>query len=126
MTRVKRGSVLQRRHHAILKLMEGSRGAHSRLSRTAQQQVMKKMSYAHRHRGLRKRDFRALWITRINAASRSKGISYSRLMYHLRDSQILLNRKILAQMAVLDENSFEAMLDQFLKSGNNKGAAFVN
>lgn len=111
MTRVKRGSVAQRRHHAILGIMKGAKRAHSRLARTAQQQAMKKLSYAHRHRALRKRHFRSLWITRMNAASRLQGLTYSELIYKLRNSHILLNRKMLAQMAVLDHASFEAVVD---------------
>ena len=93
MTRVKRGSVAQRRHSGILNMMKGSRGAHSRLTRTAQQQVMKKMVYSHRHRGLRKRNFRSLWITRMNAAAKRRYISYSQMISRLYTANISLNRK---------------------------------
>jgi large subunit ribosomal protein L20 len=110
MTRVKRGSVAQRRHSGILNMMKGSRGAHSRLTRTAQQQVMKKLVYAHRHRGLRKRNFRSLWITRINAAAKIRHISYSKIIYQLRIAHISLNRKMLAQIAVLDSQSFDTVV----------------
>ena len=111
MTRVKRGSVAQRRHSDILSLMKGSRGAHSRLTRTAQQQAMKKLSYSHRHRGLRKRNFRSLWITRMNAASKIRHTSYSQMIHMLHNAHISLNRKMLAQIAVLDSRSFDTIID---------------
>ena len=110
MTRVKRGSVAQKRHSGILSLMKGSRGAHSRLTRTAQQQVMKKLVYAHRHRGLRKRNFRSLWITRMNAAAKTRNMSYSQIIYELYTANISLNRKMLAQIAVLDSQSFDTVI----------------
>ena len=110
MTRVKRSYVAKKRRNRIFNLMKGSKGAHSRLARTAQQQVLKKLSYSHRDRGLRKRSFRSLWITRINAAAKIKYFNYSQLIYKLRSSKILLNRKILAQIAILDSTSFNAVI----------------
>ena len=93
MTRVKRGNVARKRRKKILKLAKGYRGSHSRLFRIANQQVMKALRNAYRDRRKRKRDFRRLWITRINAAARQHGLSYSRLMNQLKKSDIQLNRK---------------------------------
>ncbi|NEP18289.1 MAG: 50S ribosomal protein L20 [Leptolyngbya sp. SIO4C1] len=106
MARVKRGNVARKRRKKILKLAKGYRGSHSKLFRTANQQVMKALRYAYRDRRRRKRDFRRLWITRINAAARLHGTSYSRLIGDLKRADIQLNRKMLAQMAVLDPASF--------------------
>jgi large subunit ribosomal protein L20 len=111
MTRVKRGNVARKRRKKILKLAKGFRGSHSRLFRTANQQVMKALRNAYRDRRKRKRDFRRLWITRINAAARTQGMSYSQLVGNLKKSNILLNRKILAQMAVLDPTSFSKVVE---------------
>jgi len=110
MTRVKRGSVSQKRHRNILASMQGAQGAHSRLTRTAQQQVLKKLVYSRRDRRLRKRHLRSLWITRINAAARVHALSYSRMIDTLYNANIRLNRKMLAQMAVWDGVSFNAAL----------------
>jgi large subunit ribosomal protein L20 len=106
MTRVKRGNVARKRRKKILKLAKGFRGSHSTLFRTANQQVMKALRSAYRDRKKRKRDFRRLWITRINAAARVQGISYSQLMGNLKKANIQINRKMLAQMAVLDPAGF--------------------
>lgn len=106
MTRVKRGNVARKRRNKILKLAKGFRGSHSTLFRTANQQVMKALRSAYRDRRNRKRDFRRLWITRINAAARLHGMSYSQLMGNLKKANIELNRKMLAQLAVLDPASF--------------------
>lgn len=110
MTRVKRGPVKNKRRQRILQVMQGARGAHSRLFRTAQTQAMRKLASATRGRRLRKRDFRALWISRLNAAARQYGLSYSQLVNYLRISDILLNRKMLAQMAVCDPNTFDTLV----------------
>jgi large subunit ribosomal protein L20 len=110
MTRVKRGSVGQKRHRKIVATMQGAQGAHSRLTRTAQQQVLKKLVYSRRDRRLRKRNLRSLWITRINAAARVHLLSYSRMMDTLYSAEIRLNRKMLSQMAVWDSASFNAVL----------------
>ena len=106
MPRVKRGNVARKRRKKILKLAKGYRGSHSTLFRTANQQVMKALRYAYRDRKKRKRDFRRLWITRINAACRQHGMSYSNFMGSLKKSNIEINRKMLAQMAVLDPDGF--------------------
>ena len=106
MSRVKRGNVARKRRKKVLKLAKGFRGSHSRLFRTANQQVMKALRNAYRDRRKRKRDFRRLWITRINAAARQQGISYSQLTGQLKKANILLNRKMLAQLAVLDPVAF--------------------
>lgn len=110
MTRVKRGSVARKRRQVILNFMKGSKRAHSRLTRTAQQQFMKKLFYSYRSRRIRKRDFRSLWITRMNAASRLQGLSYSRFIQNLRQCNIALNRKSLAQISVLDRLSFNRII----------------
>lgn len=109
MTRVKRGNVARKRRKKILKLAKGFRGSHSTLFRTANQQVMKALRSAYRDRKKRKRDFRRLWITRINAAARVQGISYSQLMGNLKKANIQINRKMLAQMAVLDPTGFSKL-----------------
>lgn len=106
MTRVKRGNVARKRRKKILKLAKGFRGSHSTLFRTANQQVMKALRSAYRDRKKRKRDFRRLWITRINAASRQHGMSYSQFMGNLKKADIQINRKMLAQIAVLDPDGF--------------------
>nr|QYB20950.1 ribosomal protein L20 [Athrotaxis laxifolia]BBN66343.1 ribosomal protein L20 [Athrotaxis laxifolia] len=101
MTRVKRGYIAKKRRKKILAFVSGSRGAHSKLFRTANQQKMRALVSAHRDRIKRKRDFRRLWITRINAASRANGISYNKFIQFLYKRQFLTNRRILAQMAVI-------------------------
>lgn len=106
MTRVKRGNVARKHRKKILKLAKGFRGSHSTLFRTANQQVMKALRSAYRDRKKRKRDFRRLWITRINAAARQHGMNYSQLIGNLKKANIQLNRKMLAQIAVLDPSSF--------------------
>ena len=111
MARVKRGNVARKRRKKILKLAKGFRGSHSKLFRTANQQVMKALRYAYRDRRNRKRDFRRLWITRINAAARMHGLSYSKLIGQLKKSDIELNRKMLAQMAVLDPDAFSKVVE---------------
>ncbi|MEG3436023.1 50S ribosomal protein L20 [Pannus brasiliensis CCIBt3594] len=111
MTRVKRGNVARKRRKKILKLAKGFRGSHSKLFRTANQQVMKALRNAYRDRRKRKRDFRRLWITRINAAARQQGVSYSQLTGQLKKANILINRKMLAQLAVLDPAAFAKVVE---------------
>ncbi|HIK43998.1 MAG TPA: 50S ribosomal protein L20 [Leptolyngbyaceae cyanobacterium M65_K2018_010] len=111
MARVKRGNVARKRRKKILKLAKGFRGSHSKLFRTANQQVMKALRYAYRDRRNRKRDFRRLWIVRINAAARMHGLSYSQLMGQLKKANIDINRKMLAQMAVLDPDGFAQVIE---------------
>ncbi len=111
MARVKRGNVARKRRKKVLKLAKGYRGSHSKLFRTANQQVMKALRNAYRDRRKRKRDFRRLWITRINAAARQNGMSYSQLMGQMKKANIQLNRKMLAQLAVLDPTSFKKVVE---------------
>jgi large subunit ribosomal protein L20 len=106
MARVKGGFVTRRRHKKILKMAKGYFGSKHRLFRTANQQVMKSLLYAYRDRRQKKRDFRKLWITRINAAARINGLSYSKFMHGLKLSGIEVNRKMLADLAVNDLNAF--------------------
>ncbi|HAG08099.1 MAG TPA: 50S ribosomal protein L20 [Desulfotomaculum sp.] len=111
MPRVKNSVVTRRRHKKILKLARGYRGAKSKLYRVAKEQVMKSLSYAYRDRRVRKRDFRKLWIARINAAARLNGISYSRLMNGLRLAGVEINRKNLADIAVHDASAFNQLVE---------------
>lgn len=111
MTRVKRGNVARKRRKKILKLAKGFRGSHSTLFRTANQQVMKALRNAYRDRKKRKRDFRRLWIARINAAVRLHGMNYSQLIGNLKKANVNLNRKMLAQLAVLDPSSFDKVVE---------------
>jgi large subunit ribosomal protein L20 len=116
MTRVKRGNVARKRRNKVLKLAKGFRGSHSRLFRIANQQVMKALRSAYRDRRRRKRDFRRLWIARINAASRQHGMSYSQLIGNLKKADVMLNRKMLAQLAVLDPDGFTKVLELAAKA----------
>jgi large subunit ribosomal protein L20 len=111
MVRVKRGNVARKRRKKILQLAKGYRGAHSRLFRVANQQVMKALRYSYVGRKQKKRVFRRIWITRINAASRANGIPYSRVMYNFKKSNIELNRKMLSQIAVLDSPTFNELVN---------------
>lgn len=111
MPRVKGGPVTRRRHKKILKLARGYWGAKSKLFRVANQQVMKSLYYAYVHRRLRKRDFRKLWITRINAAARLHGLSYSKFINGLKQAGVALNRKMLAELAVNDQAAFSKLVD---------------
>ena len=111
MSRVKRGNVARQRRKKILKLAKGFRGSHSKLFRTANQQVMKALRNAYRDRRKRKRDFRRLWITRINAAARMNGLSYSKLTHQLKKAEVGLNRKMLAQLAMVDPQAFTKVVE---------------
>jgi large subunit ribosomal protein L20 len=111
MARVKFGKVTRRRRKKILKLAKGYWGAKSKLFRVANQAVMKSLMYAYIGRKLRKRDFRKLWITRINAAARAHGISYSRFINGLKKAGIEINRKMLSEMAINDEKAFEELVN---------------
>jgi large subunit ribosomal protein L20 len=111
MTRVKRGNVARKHRNKILKLAKGYRGSHSKLFRIANQQVMKALRNAYRDRRKKKRDFRALWIARINAAARARGITYSRLTGALKKANIDINRKMLSQMAILDPTGFTKVIE---------------
>jgi large subunit ribosomal protein L20 len=112
MPRVKRGVVAHRRHKKILKQAKGYYGARSRIFRVAKQAVTKAGQYAYRDRRQRKRQFRALWITRINAQSRANGLSYSRLINGLKKADIALDRRVLADLAVHDKPAFTAIVEQ--------------
>jgi len=106
MPRVKGGTVTRARRKKVIKLAKGYYGSKHTLFKVANQQVMKSLMYAYRDRRQKKRDFRKLWITRINAAARMNGLSYSRLMHGLKLAGIELNRKMLADIAVTDEKAF--------------------
>src|ERR1700679_3604450 len=109
MPRVKRGNVLQKHHKKILKYAKGFRGSKSKLFIAANQALMQAWRNAFRDRRKKKRDFRSLWITRINAACRINGISYSRFIYGLNKANLHLNRKVLAEIAVHDAEAFAAL-----------------
>ncbi|MGG3450786.1 MULTISPECIES: 50S ribosomal protein L20 [Bacillaceae] len=111
MPRVKGGTVTRKRRKKVLKLAKGYFGSKHRLYKVANQQVMKSLQYAYRDRRNKKRDFRKLWITRINAAARMNGLSYSRLMHGLKLAGIEVNRKMLAELAVSDEKAFTQLAD---------------
>ncbi|CAM3667838.1 50S ribosomal protein L20 [Marinicrinis lubricantis] len=106
MARVKGGIVTRRRRKKVLKLARGYFGSKHRLFKTAKEQVMKSLLYAYRDRRQRKRDFRKLWITRINAAARMNGLTYSKMMHGLKLAGVEVNRKMLADLAVSDEKAF--------------------
>jgi large subunit ribosomal protein L20 len=112
MPRVKRGVVAHARHKKILKKAKGYYGARSRLIRTAKQAVTKAGQYAFRDRRVRKREFRALWIVRINAAARQCGLSYSRLIDGTKKASITIDRKVLADLAVHDMAAFAAVAEK--------------
>ncbi|TFE00960.1 50S ribosomal protein L20 [Jeotgalibacillus salarius] len=111
MPRVKGGIVSRKRRKRVLKLAKGYYGSKHTLYKVANQQVMKSGNYAFRDRRQKKRDFRKLWITRINAAARTNGLSYSRLMHGLKLAGIDVNRKMLADLAVADEKAFAQLAD---------------
>ena len=116
MPRVKGGYVTRQRRKRTLKLAKGYYGAKHLLFKTAKQQVMKSYMYAYRDRRQKKRDFRRLWITRINAAARMNGISYSVLMNALKKAGVEVNRKMLADLAVHDAAAFTALVEQAKKA----------
>ena len=111
MPRVKRGVVARARHKKILRQAKGYYGARSRIYRVAKQAVIKAAQYAYRDRRQRKRDFRALWIIRINAVARDHGLSYSRLMNGLKKANIVIDRKVLADLALKDVNAFARLAE---------------
>jgi len=111
MPRVKGGPQTRRRRKKRLKLAKGQYGAKSKLFRTATESVDKGQAYAYTGRKHRKRDFRRLWITRISAAVKAHGISYSKFMNALKNANILLNRKMLSEMAIHDEGGFKSLTD---------------
>ncbi len=112
MPRVKRGFKARQRRNKVLKLAKGYRGARSKLFRSATEAVDRALNYAFRDRRVKKRDFRTLWIARINAASRINGIAYSKLIHGLKVAEIEIDRKILADLAVTDPAAFTAIADR--------------
>ena len=111
MPRVKGGVTARKRHKKILKLTKGQRGARSRLYRRANEAMLKSLWYSYRDRRVRRRDMRRLWITRINAASRLNGLSYSRFIQGLKLAKVEVDRKILADMAITDAATFAHLVE---------------
>ncbi|MEG6520810.1 50S ribosomal protein L20 [Desulfotomaculum sp. 1211_IL3151] len=111
MPRAKSSVVSRNRHRKVLKLAKGYRGSRSKLFRVANQAVMKALSYAYRDRRQKKRDFRKLWIARINAATRMNGLSYSRFIAGLKKADVEVNRKMLADLAVNDAKAFGQLVE---------------
>ncbi len=112
MPRVKRGVAARARHKKVLKLAKGYYGARSRVYRVAKQAVIKAAQYAFRDRRQKKRDFRSLWIVRINAAARECGLSYSAFMHGLKKAEVTIDRKVLADIAVRDKAAFSVLAEQ--------------
>lgn len=111
MTRVKGGPQTQQRHKKVLTLTQGQRGSKHNLYRRANEAMMKSLAYAYRDRRNRKRDFRRLWISRINAATRECGMSYSAFMYGLSAAGVSLDRKVLSDLAITDPNGFSQLVE---------------
>ena len=111
MARVKRGVIALKKRNKVLKAVKGFRGARGRTYRAANEALLHSLIYAFRDRRRRKRDFRALWITRINAAARAEGLTYSRLVSGLKKEGLALNRKMLADLAMNDEAAFAKLLE---------------
>lgn len=118
MARVKRGVVARRKHRKVLSRAKGYYNARRKVFRVAKQAVTKAGQYAYRDRRNRKRDFRSLWITRINAAAREHGLSYSRFMNGLKKADVEVDRKILADLAVRDKAAFKALAERAKSSLN--------
>jgi large subunit ribosomal protein L20 len=112
MPRVKRAVHSHKKRRKVLKLAKGFRGGHGRLLRSAKEAVARALRYAYRDRRVRKREFRALWITRVNAAARENGLSYSRLLFGLKKAGVEVDRKILADLAVNDAAAFRAIAEK--------------
>ena len=109
--RVKTGPVTQRRHKRVLKLTKGQRGSKHRLFKRGNEAMMKSLEYAYRDRKVRKREFRRLWIARINAASRQNGMSYSKFMNGLKKAGVELDRRVLADIAINDAAAFSQLVE---------------
>lgn len=114
--RVKGGNVAKNRRKKILKMAKGYYGSKHVLYKTAHEQVMHSLRYAYRDRKNNKRDFRKLWITRINAAANIHGLSYSKLIHGLKVANIDINRKMLSEIAIHDENTFKSLVETAKKS----------
>ncbi|MFH2011608.1 MAG: 50S ribosomal protein L20 [Pseudomonadota bacterium] len=117
MPRVRRGNKRKNRRKKILKMAKGYRGGRSKLFRTASEAVDRALNYAYRDRRTRKREFRRLWVTRINAAARLNGTTYSRLIQGLKNAKVIIDRKILAELAVSDPTGFSKIVN--LTKGNS-------
>lgn len=117
MARIKGGVTARKRHKKVIKLAKGFRGSQGKLFRPANQAVLKSLAYSYKGRKLRKRDFRKLWISRINAAARSNGLPYSKFINGLKKAGIKINRKMLSEMAINDANGFAKLVD-IAKSNN--------
>lgn len=111
MPRVKGGPRTRRRHKKVLKITKGQYGGKHRLWRRGNEAMLKSLFYGHRDRRNRKRDFRRLWIARINAASRLNGMPYSRFMHGLKEANVEIDRKVLADMAVYDPGTFAQLVE---------------
>lgn len=116
MTRVKRGNVARKRRKNTVTLASGFRGSSGKLFRVAHQHQLKSLRYAYRDRAQRKRLFRSAWITRINAAARDNGFNYSQFVHLSKQSQILLNRKIVSQLAIFDKDAFQQLCESASES----------
>lgn len=112
MTRVKRGYVARKRRKKILKLTKGFQGSHSRLFRTANEQLMKSLSYSYSDRRKKKNNFKSLWIKRINLATRLIGIPYHKFINKIKTDKILINKKILSEIALKDSLTFNKLISQ--------------
>ncbi|NEZ03826.1 50S ribosomal protein L20 [Wenzhouxiangella sp. XN201] len=112
MARVKRGVIARRRHRKVLSRAKGYYGARRKVYRVAKQAVIKAGQYSYRDRRQRKRDFRSLWIQRINAAAREHGLSYSRFINGLKLAEVAIDRKVLADLAVNDKAAFKALAEK--------------
>ncbi len=123
MARVKNGAVTKARHKKVLKAAKGYTGSKHRLYKTAKEQLMKSRKYAYRDRKNRKRDFRKLWITRINAACRMNDISYSKFINGLNKAGVEVNRKMLSELAINDEKAFKALVEISKKGLEGKVSA---
>ena len=117
MVRIKRGNIARKRRKKILKIAKGYQGSHSRLFRTANQQVMKALRYSYIDAKRRKRIIRKIWISRINCTARKYGISYSQLIFLFKKYKISLNRKMLSQLAILDLSTFSKLI-KIIQNGN--------
>ncbi len=112
MARATTGRIHQKRRRKILKEAKGFRGSRSKLFRTAKDARRRALQHSYKHRRMKKRDFRSLWIMRINAASRACGLSYSRLIAALKSNEVVINRKMLAEIAVSDMDSFRKIVEK--------------
>lgn len=126
MTRITRGNIARKRRKKVLKLAKGFKGTHSKLFRVSKQQVLKALKYSYIGRKQKKRLFRRLWITRINAAVRSNNITYSQFINYLKKSAVSLNRKMLSQIAILDPIGFEYIILSIKSDGNDSKKNKIN